>query len=88
MNGNANGGREELLKKVQALGFAKTEAELFLDTHPDCKQALEYHRDVTEKLKAAAEEYSAKYSPLTAGAVLGDKWSWANGAWPWQEKEG
>ena len=35
--------REKLLKSVQQYSFAVLEAALFLDTHPDCADALAYY---------------------------------------------
>ena len=83
---NFNGAAAALMKKIQSLAFAKVESELFLDTHPECRQALEYYKDVVRNLKEATEEYSAKYGPITATDVQGDKWTWANGGWPWHIK--
>ena len=37
-----------LLRDIQALCFAKTEATLYLDTHPDHKAALDYFYEVCE----------------------------------------
>lgn len=79
-----NMGKEALLKKIQALSFAKVETELYLDTHPDSKSALDYYRGVLNQLDAAMTEYQNKYGPLFAEGVVGDRWSWVEGAWPWQ----
>ena len=76
--------RSELMKKIQALSFAKTETELYLDAHPMAENALSYYKDTVKKLTKACEEYEAKYGPLTAASVIGDRWSWIDGAWPWQ----
>ncbi len=77
--------REELLRKIQALAFAKTETELFLDGHPDCQAALTYYYDTVDALRGATEEFEAKYGPLTASGVRGERWSWTDMPWPWQE---
>ena len=29
-------------------------------------------------------EYQNKYGPLFAEGVVGDRWTWVDGAWPWQ----
>ena len=75
--------KEELMRKIQNLSFVKTEAELFLDTHPDCRSALDFYYKTVEELDAAMTEYQNKYGPLTADAVMGDKWTWIDGPWPW-----
>lgn len=76
--------RAELMNKIQALAFAKTETELYLDGHPEASAALEYYKDLIERLKAVTEEYEAKYGPITASGNIGESWDWALGKWPWQ----
>ena len=76
--------RAELMKKIQALSFAKTETELYLDAHPETMAALEYYKEVVGRLGMAIEEYEGKYGPITAGKTQVDRWTWVDGAWPWQ----
>ena len=85
MNENMN--REQLFNKIQALAFAKNEAELYLDVYPECREALEYYKGVVSKLAAFTEKYENLYGPITASGVRGDRWSWIEGAWPWQINE-
>ena len=77
--------REELMDKIHALSFAMTEAQLFLDTHPDCRTALDYFRGLRDELDVAMTEYQNKFGPLFADMTVGDKWSWIDGPWPWQQ---
>ena len=91
MNGNDNQMSEKgaLMKKIQALSFAMVETELFLDTHPNCRHALDYYKDLRDNYRAATEEYSARFTPITSGMITGCEWKWAMGEWPWQiGKEG
>ena len=81
---DSNLDKSELMKKIQALSFAKVETELYLDAHPMAENAISYYKDTVKKLNGACEEYEAKYGPLTAASVIGDRWSWIDGAWPWQ----
>ena len=83
MNSEING-REELMQKIHALSFAMTEAQLFLDTHPDCRDALAYFKNMRAELDTAMTEYQNKYGPLFADMTVGDKWTWIDGPWPWQ----
>ena len=76
--------KNELLRKVQALSFAKVETELYLDTHPESTQALNYYKKILEELDDAMTEYQNKYGPLFADMTVGDKWTWIDGPWPWQ----
>ena len=76
--------KAELLRRIQELSFACVESELFLDTHPDCMAALDFFKKTKAELEMATEEYENKYGPLTAKGVMGGKWSWIDGPWPWQ----
>ena len=73
-----------LLRKIQALSFAKVEAELYLDTHPDCATALEYYRNVLDQLDEAMTKYQNEVAPLYTEGAAGDSWRWVEGKWPWQ----
>ncbi len=77
---------KDLLKKIQALSFAKVEAELYLDVHPDSKAALDYYREILSELSNAVTKYQNENSPLFADGVVSDDWTWVKGKWPWQRE--
>lgn len=79
--GGANG---DLLKRIQALAFAKTETELYLDAHPGCAAALEYYKSVTDELKRLMEEYENTAMLIRQENEWGERWSWVDKPWPWQ----
>ena len=79
-----NQNRESLLRKIQALSFAKVETELYLDVYPESAQALSYYRNILSQLDEAMTEYQNKYGPLFSEGVVGDRWTWVEGKWPWQ----
>ena len=76
--------KDELMRRIQELSFAKVETELFLDTHPDSKTALDYYRNIVDELDMAMTEYQNKFGPIVAEASMGDGWTWIDGLWPWQ----
>ena len=83
MSGNMNI-QKDALRKIQELSFVKCELELYLDTHPECKTALDYYKKTVEALDALVVAYEAEFGPVTAeGCVLADRWSWVDGDWPW-----
>ena len=84
----SNLSRDALLRKIQELSFVKVECELFLDTHPECKMALDHYRKAIEELDTYMEEYQMKYGPILATASHGDRWSWVETPWPWQLEKG
>lgn len=77
-------GKNALMKKIQGLSFALDEAQLYLDTHPDCSMALSFYKETLEELDALMTEYQNKYGPIFAEGVVGDRWSWVDEKWPWQ----
>ena len=80
MSGN---GAHEAMKRVQQLAFMKTETELFLDTHPTCRQALDYYHRILAELDAAEMEYVSRYGPITAAESSTESWNWVESPWPW-----
>lgn len=87
MNNTSNNGgmsRKALMNKVSALGLATHEAVLFLDTHPDCREAMEYFNASRHALDDAVREYEKCFGPLTAFSTdTEDGWSWIKSPWPW-----
>lgn len=82
-----SGSRTGLLAYIDQLSFAAYEAALYLDTHPDCQNGLQYFRDHNEKRNLALKEYARLYGPLTqmqAGESCEAYWQWANQPWPWE----
>ncbi len=79
--------QQKLLHQVQMLTFAVIDASLFLDTHPDSRQALTYFRKQQAALKQAKTDYENKYGPLMiASQSDNEMWDWIDGPWPWEGK--
>ena len=77
--------RNELLDIIDKTSFAMDDARLFLDTHPDCREAMSYFAHMQEKRKAAIREYTEMYGPIISYDVAPcDMWKWNMGPWPWQ----
>ncbi len=77
----------KLMKRVQICNFLLYETALFLDTHPDNKEAKEYFKKVLEMKKKATEQYTEACGPLTFEDAANDEgWSWIDKPWPWQRK--
>ena len=75
--------RRRLLMKLSACRFAQVELVLFLDTHPDCAEAmraLNMHRANAIRL---TEEYECKFGPLSNPKANGKRWQWIDDPWPW-----
>ncbi len=75
-----------LLKRVQICDFVLEETALFLDTHPENKEALEYYQKYLDLMNKAKEEYTQKYGPLMRTDYDGGPvWTWATTSWPWEK---
>ncbi len=87
-NGMNNGMRDELLEKIRELSLVKVELELYLDTHPDCRTALDYYYQTVEALKRLTEEYNNTKGPLVAQDANDTRhWTWTDTPWPWHNGE-
>lgn len=80
--------RAKMLKRVQMYSFAAHDAALFLDTHPECTQTLEYFNKYNKMYKDAKAEFEAMYGPITVcDSESTARWQWVNDPWPWEESE-
>ena len=57
------------------------ETRLFLDTHPDDKDALSMLNKYQTKYDAIKKEYEEQYGPLTLNGTNSDEW--LKDPWPW-----
>ena len=77
--------REELMHMIQQAGFALTDANLFLDSHPLNEMALDYFADVQRQYTQLQTEYELMYGPLTAFDTNTEQgWTWIQAPWPWE----
>lgn len=80
--------QERMMQAVYTNGFAADDARLFLDTHPQSREALEYYKKKTELYQIARSRYEEKYGPISVeNAAMGDHWGWAEHPWPWEGGE-
>lgn len=78
--------RERLMKRITLAGFAMTDTNLYLDTHPGDAEAIRYFNEQSRIYNEALGEYSRRFGPLTvAHAHHSDRrWEWINQPWPWE----
>ena len=75
-----------LLEQIRELSFVKVELELYLDTHPNCRVAIDYYHQTVDALNKLMEQYHATGSLVRAeGSQNGDEWEWVKTPWPWQK---
>ena len=85
MNGSMNrmGGTSK--DALLMAGFAVTEANLYLDTHPCDSQAIAYLKQMSQAYADARNAYEAQYGPLRAENARDTVyWSWTDDPWPWE----
>ena len=74
-----------LMTQVSEAGFAVDDIILYLDTHPNDSNALQFYREVSARYRAAKSAYEAKFGPLTTEQVnIQNGWIWEQGPWPWE----
>ncbi|CUN16132.1 MAG: spore coat protein CotJB [Turicibacter sanguinis] len=80
--------REEFLTALQAVHIMAVDLQLFLDTHPENKKALEDYRKVSRQYQELRKEYEQVFGPLTNFGYMTDfdQISWVNDPWPWERR--
>lgn len=76
-----------LLRDIGIIDFVIVEMNLYLDTHPHDKEAIEYVRHYIRMKNQALQDYATKYSPLTvytADLSGNTEWKWATQPLPWE----
>lgn len=79
--------REKMMKRVQMFDFILDELNLYLDTHPDDKKALDYFTQYQFLKNDAVNAYEMMFGPLRAeDNVNGEYFEWVKGPWPWESE--
>ena len=76
----------DLMNQIYQYSFAVDDVHLYLDTHPDDQEALNYYRTMRESQNEAVCAYEKQFGPLTADRVrdCDNYWTWINDPWPWE----
>ena len=78
----------DLLTAVQMYDFYLKELQLYLDTHPNCADALAAYNEYNDLRKKAYDMYLEKYGPLIPSQAGGkERFSWVNAPWPWERSD-
>lgn len=76
--------RQALMKQINEASFAMDDVLLFLDTHPDSQEAMQYYQNAVNLRKNAMDAYQRQFGPLLVDDVTGNGWSWVTEKWPWE----
>ena len=71
--------KKELLEWINIVSFAVDDVKLFLDTHPNCPEALEFFDEFKKQRVQALKEYAKYYGPLTMDTAI-HLWIAGNGS--------
>lgn len=76
---------KELSDWIAMLGFCSIDMMLYMDTHPDDREALEYFNQCTELYNSAKKVYEERFGQLNAfsGGPL-NCWDWNTAPMPWE----
>lgn len=80
-------GKCEMMRKIQETDFAIIDLNLFLDTHPNCSEALELFTKLAATSKSLKNDYQSKYGPLyveKSSANTPFEWVDKCRKWPWE----
>ena len=64
--------KKSLLMRIMTCDFILAETALFLDSHPNCADALAFYYGMLTHADYAGQA----------------NWQWTEGPWPWEYKEG
>lgn len=81
--------KERMRRRVNALAFAVHELVLFLDTHPENRQAMTLLEEYRRRHAEAVADYESKYGRLivtVSDAMPSDSWQWLDDPWPWEQE--
>ncbi len=77
--------RQAALKNLMAADFTAFELQLYLDTHPDDKEAMSKYTEAVGKAAVLRTEYENMYGPITAASAAGKlPWQWIVSPWNWE----
>ena len=77
--------QNKLYKLIQNYSFVVTETVLYLDTHPNCRNAMRHYQKYRKLYLDTVRQYEEKFGPLTMYTNdSADCWKWACEPWPWE----
>ena len=77
--------KEDMLKELTALDFYAVDLQLYLDTHPNDREALGKYNAVVEEANTLRREYEKLFGPLTSFRSTSKcPWQWIDDPWPWE----
>ena len=76
--------RDELLRRLSALDFYAIDLHLYLNTHPDDREAIMKYNAMIKEARALRQEFEEQFGMLSAHNTSKVPWQWIDNPWPWQ----
>ncbi len=76
----------QYMNELQAIDFVLIELSLYLDTHPDDQASIAQFSQFQRRRASIVQQFEASFGALKeyGNSPVGQKWTWADGPWPWQ----
>ena len=79
--------RDEMLKKISALDFYIIDIGLYLNTHPEDKEAVMKYNAIVKEATAMRQDYQEQFGMLMVGSAQSrTPWQWIDDPWPGEYK--
>ena len=79
--------RAKMRNKIYQLDFALHELNLFLDSHPENKKAMELLAQYRKWRQDAINDYEQRFGDYivnVSDVKAETPWGWIKGPWPWE----
>ncbi|WP_434311553.1 spore coat protein CotJB [Hominifimenecus sp. rT4P-3] len=78
-----------ILQQLDEISFYLDDLNLYLDTHPQDKEAIELYCEYSQKRAQLKQEYDKQFGPLTRDCIWKcegskDTFCWQEGPMPWE----
>lgn len=82
---NSSSEMNRMLKDIGIICFTVVDLNLYLDTHPFDKQAMEYLNHYARIKTQLMKDFAARYYPLTVETSTDTReWNWVLAPMPWE----
>ena len=80
--------RKELDHAITKVSFAMDDTRLYLDTHPECMEAMEYFKKLQIIRHGLIKEYTDRFGTIYSYNMGDcDNWNWNEGPFPWNSSK-
>jgi spore coat protein JB len=75
-----------MLWQITADQFAAFDTQLYLDTHPYDRNALNLFNKFQRSYQRGKREFEHTFGPLSPDTAEFDTWRWVGDPWPWERE--